>query len=85
MSLGLGALVAAGRMQMAQSIFLQISNIFTNMYTAQLTNMASQQKTLMEASAGIGEAYSHGASSVLGAIYSTNNAMGSIFKKAGGH
>jgi len=83
--LGLAGVYEAGQMQMAQASALQISNIMTNMVTSQLTNMASQQKTLMDAAAGIGSAYSNGSAGLYGAIYSTNNEMGSIFKKAGGH
>jgi len=85
MAMGLAAVLEAGQLQMDQASALQISNIMTNMVTSQLTNMASQQKTFMDAASGIGSAYSNGASGLYGAIYSTNNEMGNIFKKAGGH
>lgn len=82
MALGLGAVIAAGQMQIAQSSMLQLSNIYTNMASAQLTNAASQQKTILDASAGIGKAYSDGAANMYNAIYSANHEMANAFRKA---
>ncbi len=85
MAAGLAAIIAAGKAQAIQGTILQLSSIFTSMYTAQLTNMASQQKTIMDAQTGIGQAYASGAAGLYGAAYAANNEMGNVFRKAGGH
>lgn len=85
MTLGLGAVLAAGELQLAQSEALQIGNMMTQMATQQLTTMANQQKTMMDAVSGIGSAYSNGAADMYQSIYTSNQAMGNAFRKAGGH
>lgn len=82
MALGLGAVIAAGQMQLAQTSMLQLSNIYTNMASAQLTNAASQQSTLMNAASGIGKAYSDGSANLYNSIFSANHEMANAFRKA---
>lgn len=83
-ALGLGSVLAAGRLQMAESIGLQLINTYTNMGTTFVSNMASMQKTVMEAMSGVGSALSNGASAVLEAIFSSNQQLGNAFRRAGG-